>query len=129
VPTVMVATTASVAVSITLTVPDMKFATYAIVPSGVMATSVGRAPTVMVSTTALVAVSIALTVPDRLLATNAMGAVGDAPAGGGSSRPAPAKPSRTMPLTSSSTPLGALPDTRWVRMGLLHPPCGTSGGV
>ncbi len=70
----MVSTTVSVVVSITLTVPDVKFATYAVVPSGVMASSVGRVPTVMVSTTVSVAVSIAVTVPARLLATYAVGA-------------------------------------------------------
>ena len=70
-PTVMVATTALVAVSITETVPDPLLVTYARVPSGLTATALGAAPTVMVVIRFLVARSITDTVPAPLLATYA----------------------------------------------------------
>src|SRR6478672_8906561 len=70
-PTVMVATTALVAVSITETVPDPPLVTYARVPSGLTATALGAAPTVMVVIRFLVATSITDTVPAPLFATYA----------------------------------------------------------
>jgi hypothetical protein len=63
VPTMTVATTVLVAVSITEAVQgpnkqEAEFATYACFPSGVMAIPTGRLPTVTVATTVLLAVSI-----------------------------------------------------------------------
>src|SRR4030095_7465006 len=65
----MVLTTASLPVSMTLTSPDDRLATYSLAPSSVSAQPVGSVPTVIALTTLRLSASITDTVPLMALVT------------------------------------------------------------